>query len=293
LPPITKVTSKNLKKLGFDLTFHKDYIHKNLRLHSVNHVLISIVMNGNRRHYLGQHSYEEQGMTASIIHYGQTHDIVTDDKGVDAYNIFLDMSRLPSFKASEKIQSVYSQILPLHPSLQFSLNRMIRIQLNNTSFFEKILHLMWVEINSQSESNIQQSISFLNIFITELCREASSQSIELSSTQLNKRIPDNIIKLREYLDLNYKKNLNIDSLAKQFNFSPSHLRKCFKEYSGKSIIEYIHHRRIQMAMFMLKDSHLKIIDICLECGFNEMSFFNKKFKSICGMNAREYRTSNQ
>jgi len=249
-------------------------------------------MNGNRRHYLGQHHYDEKGMTASIIHYGQKHDIITDDEGVDVYNIFLDLKKLPPFIASDKLKSVFSLILPLHPSLQFSLNRMIRVQLLNTDFFSNILHLLHLEAKGESESKNHQVLAFLNIFFTQLCREASSQGIQLSSEQVKSHIPAKIIKLREYLDIHYKDDLSIDFLAQQFHYSASHLRKCFKEYSGKSIIEYIHHRRIQMAMFMLKDTNNKIIDICLDCGFNEMSFFNKKFKSISGQSAREYRSSN-
>ena len=292
MPSLIKFNSEPLKKLGFHISFHKKYIHTKLNLHSVEHILISVVMNGKRRHHLGQHYYDETGMTASIIHYGQKHDIITDEQGVDVYNIFIDIKKLPIFIASDKLKSVFSLILPLHPSLQFSLNRMIRIQLTNTDFFSNILRLMLNEVHSTSESNSHQSLSFLNIFFTQLCREASSQGIQLSSQQTKSHIPTKIIQLREFLDINYKDNLSIDFLARKFHYSASHLRKCFKEYSGKSIIEYIHHRRIQMAMFMLKDTNQKIITICLECGFNEMSFFNKKFKSISGQSASDYRTSN-
>jgi AraC-like DNA-binding protein len=124
-----------------------------------------------------------------------------------------------------------------------------------------------------------------------LCREAVSQGFKLSTlSDKHGSIPKRIIECREYLDTHFKEKIKIDQLSNMFNYSSSHLRKCFKEYAGKSIVEYINHRRIQMAMFLLKDTSLRITDICYECGFNEMSFFNRKFKSICGQSAREFRS---
>ena len=68
---IKKIKTETLKLLGFEINYHPKYVHKKLSLHAVDHVLISVIMDGNRRHYLGQHHYDETGMTASIIHYGQ------------------------------------------------------------------------------------------------------------------------------------------------------------------------------------------------------------------------------
>jgi AraC-like DNA-binding protein len=56
-----------------------------------------------------------------------------------------------------------------------------------------------------------------------------------------------------------------------------------------TLVEYIHSIRINTAKKLLQQSKMYVDDICYECGFNSVSFFNRKFKRYTGMTPMEYR----
>jgi AraC-like DNA-binding protein len=69
----------------------------------------------------------------------------------------------------------------------------------------------------------------------------------------------------------------------------TYLGRKFKNYTGQTPFEYILHRRIERAMVMLRAPHVKILTICMDSGFNDVSFFNRTFKRIVGMTPGKYR----
>jgi AraC-like DNA-binding protein len=44
-----------------------------------------------------------------------------------------------------------------------------------------------------------------------------------------------------------------------------------------------------MALVLLRSGSDKILQICLKTGFQDISYFNRKFKQIVGMTPGEYR----
>jgi AraC-like DNA-binding protein len=63
----------------------------------------------------------------------------------------------------------------------------------------------------------------------------------------------------------------------------------FRKRTGMSFIEYLHSVRINNAKKLLQQSRLYVDDISYECGFNTVSFFNRKFKESTGMTPCQYR----
>ena len=96
-------------------------------------------------------------------------------------------------------------------------------------------------------------------------------------------------KLRKYIDDNYMKPLVLDDLAKQMHLNKNYLCRLFKKYTGKSIIAYQLERKIQNAILQLRCSDKKILAIAIENGFNDLAFFNKKFKEFVGSTPGEIR----
>ena len=75
------------------------------------------------------------------------------------------------------------------------------------------------------------------------------------------------------LNQQYFKNEKISYYAKLCNMSEPNFRKLFREYTGKSPIEYRNSVRITAAKNLLKTEELKISEVAYLVGFNNMSFF--------------------
>jgi len=100
---------------------------------------------------------------------------------------------------------------------------------------------------------------------------------------------------RVYLEIQQDKNY-IEGLSRLVGLSgksQEHLTREFKRYYGITPSEHINSIRLQEAAYMLRTSQEKIIDIIYECGFQNVSYFNRLFKEKYGIKPREYRDSNK
>ena len=94
-----------------------------------------------------------------------------------------------------------------------------------------------------------------------------------------------------YIHENYTEKLTLDQLANSVNLSPQYFCKFFKSTFGKTAVEYINEYRIEKACQLLKQTDDKIIDIAFSVGFDNFSYFIRKFKSLKNMTPSTYRHS--
>ena len=79
------------------------------------------------------------------------------------------------------------------------------------------------------------------------------------------------------INQNYTQNNKLSYYAELCNMSESNFRKLFKEYTGKSLIEYRNNIRILAVQKMLDSGELSISEAAYLAGFNNMSFFYKLY----------------
>ncbi|WP_294372210.1 AraC family transcriptional regulator [uncultured Clostridium sp.] len=92
-----------------------------------------------------------------------------------------------------------------------------------------------------------------------------------------------------YIKDNYGEKIYIKDMAKQINMNEQYFCRFFKSMIGKSPIEYLNEYRIKEIEKLLISTDRKIMDICLECGFNNMGNFINIFKKLTGMSPIKYR----
>ena len=95
----------------------------------------------------------------------------------------------------------------------------------------------------------------------------------------------------EFMMKNYQENISIDQLADLTNLSKSYFMGCFKKAVGVGAIEHLTQLRINAACEALSDTDKMISDISLNCGYNNLSNFNRQFKKIVGCTPNEYRNT--
>lgn len=92
-----------------------------------------------------------------------------------------------------------------------------------------------------------------------------------------------------YIEEHYKEKITLEMLASHASISIFHLSHLFKQYTGQTPIEYLNQYRLIMSADLLKSSDYSIVDIAFECGYNNVSYFNRAFKAKYGMTPKEYR----
>jgi len=93
----------------------------------------------------------------------------------------------------------------------------------------------------------------------------------------------------EYIELHYAASITLEDLSAVANMNPSYFCRFFRSITHQSPMEYVNMYRIEKAAQMLHSTGLPVMEICLECGFNECSNFIKVFKKYKGMTPGQYR----
>jgi AraC-like DNA-binding protein len=94
-----------------------------------------------------------------------------------------------------------------------------------------------------------------------------------------------------YIKENYHERICIDDLANVVNLTRYHFGRFFKSLTGQTPIDYINYFRINQAVRLLEDENRKIMDIALEVGFDNFSYFIERFKIYKKCTPSEYRKS--
>ena len=93
----------------------------------------------------------------------------------------------------------------------------------------------------------------------------------------------------EYIAENYSDNITIEQLAETVHLSKSYFMSRFRQSAGVSAVEYITQYRIRVACSVLTESSKTVSEISFECGFRNLSNFNRQFKRLMGCTPNEYR----
>ena len=96
-------------------------------------------------------------------------------------------------------------------------------------------------------------------------------------------------KVQEYINANYKEEIRLKQLADMVGMTPVSFSRFFKLRTGKSLSDYIIDIRLGFASRLLVDSTMSVAEICYECGFNNLSNFNRIFKKKKGCSPKEFR----
>ncbi len=98
-----------------------------------------------------------------------------------------------------------------------------------------------------------------------------------------------ILKVKNYISKNYRDEIRLNTVADIAGMSPSAFSRFFKLHTGRSLTDYIIDIRLGSASRLLVDTSRSISEISFECGFNNLSNFNRIFKKKKNCSPTEFR----
>jgi transcriptional regulator GlxA family with amidase domain len=91
------------------------------------------------------------------------------------------------------------------------------------------------------------------------------------------------------LNQHFEKAISLANVANLANMTEVSFSRFFKRHTGNSFIDHLIEIRLGHASRLLIDTHLPINQIAFNCGFNNMSNFNRIFKKKKGCTPKEFR----
>lgn len=100
---------------------------------------------------------------------------------------------------------------------------------------------------------------------------------------------DRYKRIISYIEENYMKKITLDDLADVAGCSSQYICRFFKKLSGDTPIQYLITFRVHKAAVMLTETTKTVLEVCLDCGFENISYFIRTFSRIMGMTPGQYR----
>lgn len=129
--------------------------------------------------------------------------------------------------------------------------------------------------------NIQQNL------LKALLYEISNQTLLAHAHKFDQKF----VKLLNYIQANFLKDISIDDLSKHFGYNKQYLCRMFKQHMGKTITNYYTQLRICLACQQLSETDYPIKHIARECGYESEKYFMRIFKEHMGITPSQYRNS--
>ncbi|OBH01033.1 MULTISPECIES: helix-turn-helix transcriptional regulator [unclassified Mycobacterium] len=96
-------------------------------------------------------------------------------------------------------------------------------------------------------------------------------------------------RVRDRIDREYARPLDVDGLARDVHMSAGHLSREFRRAYGESPYSYLMTRRIERAMALLRRGDLSVTGVCFAVGCSSLGTFSTRFTELVGVPPSTYR----
>lgn len=177
--------------------------------------------------------------------------------------------------------AIYAEGMQTPQNINVAQNSRIRDRIN---IFEEILSTLHV---GESETNVD----------IEVLRYASSLLHHFLASmrflgQFRKAMPINgsiVDAAIHYMQENIENRITLQNVLDYVGYSQSHFSSLFKKQTGQSPLAYFNQLKIEYACHLLKETDLKMNQICYKIGIEDPFYFSRLFSKAKGMSPTEYR----
>lgn len=179
----------------------------------------------------------------------------------------------------------------LNRKLIFSIRELLERSKRGIAFSKETIEMLNPKIVKLSDSqDFNSLLNFLSILydlsIAKNTKILASHSyVDFLSFPQSQRIE----KANNYIKDNLHNKIQLKDVADLVNMSETAFSHYFKKCTNSSFSDYTNDLRLGLAARMLFESEQSIKEICYDCGFNNISNFNRIFKRKMGFTPSDFR----
>lgn len=163
-------------------------------------------------------------------------------------------------------------------------NNYILFHSEHSRKLQVFFHELLCEMYDPSINNNDMVNSLVTLVLCELIN-VYENDLERQNLYMKK---NSISPILRFIESNYN-TCTLDSMAKFFNMNPNYLTTLLKQKTGSSYKELVLKQRLARAAQMLRNTSWNVTDVANEVGYENISFFYKKFKEQYGCSPKDYR----
>ena len=211
-----------------------------------------------------------------LEHVWEQNTCTSDDIREITIQFYLDMSD-DGFLSRNPFYSVRKMLKEARKGLAFPMSAIMRVY-------------QQLDTLSSVKDGFYAVMQFMTI-LYELSRCDGARTLATSSYAKVEVESDSrrVLKVKNYIAKNYMDEIRLNTLADIAGMSPSAFSRFFKLHTGRNLSEYIIEMRLGYASRLLVDTSKGIAEICYDCGFNNLSNFNRIFRKKKNCSPSEFR----
>ena len=231
-----------------------------------------------------------------IINSGELHSIISENSGSSMEDAVVFHPSMLSFETCDAAQMQVIQPLlngslkfprylsPEHPGFS-SIRQAVQgiIQASDTQTVETLpfgTGIVTDDLTAQL---------FIKSSLLRILAVLSSHQLLIPTEKHSDRRIDGIKSVLTYIKENYREKIYIRDLADLMSMNEQYFCRLFRKTIGRSPMDYVNEYRIRQAVLLLENTDLPVMDICLECGFNNLGNFLREFRKYKKTTPLQYR----
>ncbi len=145
-----------------------------------------------------------------------------------------------------------------------------------------LLHKQIIELNEKGDP--LYNLRILSLIIDTLVHQIEGFLAENDKQEVivNKNHYDKILMAKELIDKDFSKNYTITELSKLVGTNEQYLKKYFKQYFGKTVMNYISDQKMNHAKELIMTGKYRISDVANLTGYKHSTHFTTAFKKRFG-----------
>lgn len=276
---------------GFPFNMIRHDIQKNEVVHTHQHDFYEMVyvFKGKSRHELANHVYELSPGDVFFIEPEVSHSYIGDEHTETIiYNVIFQKSLLQQDLDILCQIPAFTDFFFLAPFLRKSAAFYPHFSIygHDKDIFES--HLIAI-MNETNQKKPGYQLIIKTRFIECLVHLSRFHEQILTRKKPDQEHPEWLGTIISFLKQHYDQAFTLEQLSSMCGMSVSSFTTKFKNHTGKTLKEFKHDMQIEYACHHLKETNLKIVDICYHVGFDDLSFFYKVFRKKMKMTPLQYR----
>jgi AraC-like DNA-binding protein len=129
--------------------------------------------------------------------------------------------------------------------------------------------------------------------VLELLSRSDHLSVisDRNSGELSSREHERLNNVIQYTLQHFQNPITLSQVSAQAGLSPQAFCRIFKKNTHHTYYSFLNQLRIEHAMALLGKTDMTIAEIAIQCGYQSITNFNRRFKAISGFTPRAYRAN--
>ncbi|MDD6484849.1 MAG: AraC family transcriptional regulator [Clostridiales bacterium] len=211
-----------------------------------------------------------------IINKNELHSIVSAGGDTEYYAVVFSIRLLSSGMADyvqtsfinpiEQRKLIFPNITDITPAISQCFDEIIRTDSERPEHYRIIIKSELFRLLSNTAG---------------LLHEAQSSAFSKNEAIMKKIV--------QYVSENYARDIGISDTAKHVGMSRNYFCRFFSENFGEPFTSYLNRTRVEAAARLLIDGGKNVTEAAFECGYNNLSYFIKRFRQVTGLSPKEFK----